>query len=512
MHNNATKRIALNSMSLYANMVVTMIVTLIGTRFALQALGNEEYAVYALVANIVALFSFLNVAMASATQRFLSYTLGSENQERTKDVFYTCAIVHSVIAILTATIILTLGIPAITYWLEIPQHLHSEGIIVLITIVCCAVFTIFSALYEAVMTAHEDIYVIAIINIVEASCKLGAAIGILFIDDNKLVTYSTLMMLAFVLSYLCKRFYSKRNYVETNIRNRRVYDLQLLKRITQFAGWNLIGNGCSIVRYQAVSIILNLFYKLTYNAGYGIAQQFNGFLLFFSNSMVRPIRPQLIKNEGAGQHDLMIKYSMSASRFTTLMLACIAIPLYINLPFVLESWLDKVPSGAILFCQGFLIVTIINQLTVGQQMALESVGIIKRQHIILGTMHLIPLVVSIILLHFHYPYYYIIYCIILEEILNIGIRTLIAKKDAGAPIGKFVKEMLIPCVLTVMISYIITSQIVVAINVPIVKLFVSTIVSFISITLCASTFCLKSWEKEKLKGLMINLKSKFFRR
>ena len=91
-------------------------------------------------------------------------------------------------------------------------------------------------------------------------------------------------------------------------------------------------------------------------------------------------------------------------------------------------------------------------------------------------------------------------------------KTLIAKKDAGAPIGKFVKEILIPCVLTVMISYIITSQIVVAINVPIVKLFVSTIVSFISITLCASTFCLKSWEKEKLKGLMINLKSKFFRR
>ena len=72
MQKNATKRIVINSISLYANMVITMVVSLIGTRIALNALGEEKYAVYALVANIVALFSFLNVAMAGATQRYLS--------------------------------------------------------------------------------------------------------------------------------------------------------------------------------------------------------------------------------------------------------------------------------------------------------------------------------------------------------------------------------------------------------------------------------------------------------
>ena len=90
---NNSKRIAYNSIALYANMIVTMGVTLLGTRFVLEALGTQDYAIYALVANIVALFSFLNVAMAGATQRFLSYALGKGNNEEVKEIFYNSCII-----------------------------------------------------------------------------------------------------------------------------------------------------------------------------------------------------------------------------------------------------------------------------------------------------------------------------------------------------------------------------------------------------------------------------------
>ena len=279
--------------------------------------------------------------------------------------------------------------------------------------------------------------------------------------------------------------------------NKRYHSIETDDRI-----WNLIGNGCSIVRYQGVSIILNLFYKLTYNAGYGIAQQFNGFLLFFTNSIVRPMRPHIIKSEGAGRHDQMIRHSITTSKFTTLMLAFIMIPLYINMPFILEVWLNDAPQGALTFCRGFLIITLIGQMTVGQQIALESVGRIKKQHIILGIMHLTPLVASVVLLYFKTPYQSIIYCIIIEEILNIGIRTIIAKKDADSPVMLFIKEILIPCSASIVICFIATNFVAASIDNNIAKLTISALTSSLLLMICSAKICLNKWEKEKIYSLL----------
>ena len=55
---SAAGRVLLNSMALYANMGVTMVASLLATRLVLQALDGEEYGVYVLVANVVAMFSF----------------------------------------------------------------------------------------------------------------------------------------------------------------------------------------------------------------------------------------------------------------------------------------------------------------------------------------------------------------------------------------------------------------------------------------------------------------------
>lgn len=502
MQKDPTRRIVINSISLYTNMVVTMIVSLIGTRFALKALGEEKYAVYALVANIVALFSFLNVAMASATQRFLSYSLGTNDKDKIKDIFYNSTVIHFIIASISATAILAFGIPAVRCWLEIPQNMHFEATIILLTIVCSVIFTIFSVPYEAAMNAHEDISSIAAINILEALWKLSAAISILFIEQNRLIIYSVIVMTAFIVSYSCKRTFCRKKYEETHFKWKKINDTTLLKQMTGYAGWNLIGNGCSIVRYQGVSIILNIFYKLTYNAGYGIAQQFNGFLLFFTNSIVRPMRPHIIKSEGAGRHNEMIRYSMTTSKLTTLMLAFIMIPLYINMPYILEIWLDNVPQGALAFCRGFLIITIIGQLTIGQQIALESVGRIKKQHIILGAMHLTPLIVSVILFYFKAPYQSIIFCIIVEEILNIGIRTIIAKKDAGSPVIAFIKETLVPCCSSIAICFLLTHFATAAIDNHITKLATSIGVNTLLLGMCSAMLCLNKWEKEKIYSLL----------
>lgn len=496
-----TSKVAYNSIALYTNMIVTMAVTLLGTRFVLKALGNEDYAIYALIANIVALFSFLNIAMAGATQRFLSFSLGENDNKKLKEIFYNSSLIHYGIAAISTTMLLFIGIPAISFWLEIPMDAHIKAIFVLIFMAMGIIFIILSVPYEATMNAHEDISVIAGINILDACIKLISSVIILCIPYHRLPIYAALIMCSSLVAFICKRRFCRKKYEETHFCWHKVEDFSLTRKMIGYAGWNLIGTGCSIARFQGVAILLNNFFGLIYNAAYGVAQQINGFLMFFANSVIRPMRPHIIKSEGSGQHDKMIKYANTTSRFTTLMLAAAIIPLYLNMPYILQIWLEEIPTGTTEFCRGFLVITLIAQLSIGQQIALESVGKIKNQHLTVGIMHILPLPAAFILYKYSFPFYSIIYCIIIEEILCIFVRTYIAHRDADMPIYPFVIKHIIPSCICIVATFYLTMLLTDTISSPIIKLVTGIITSTLVLSLLSWLFCFEKWEKEKIYSL-----------
>ena len=68
-----------NTLVLYVRMFITMGVSLYTSRLVLNALGVVDFGIYNVVGGVVGMFGFLNVAMASSTQRFLNYELGKGN-------------------------------------------------------------------------------------------------------------------------------------------------------------------------------------------------------------------------------------------------------------------------------------------------------------------------------------------------------------------------------------------------------------------------------------------------
>ena len=73
------KRIAKNTFLLYVRMLFTMAVSLYTSRVVLNTLGIEDYGLYNVVGGFVSMFTFLNGAMASATQRFLKHRHKTSN-------------------------------------------------------------------------------------------------------------------------------------------------------------------------------------------------------------------------------------------------------------------------------------------------------------------------------------------------------------------------------------------------------------------------------------------------
>lgn len=55
----------------------------------LNTLRVEDYGIYNVVGGIVTMFAFLNGVMVASTQRYLTFELGKENQERLKVILTT---------------------------------------------------------------------------------------------------------------------------------------------------------------------------------------------------------------------------------------------------------------------------------------------------------------------------------------------------------------------------------------------------------------------------------------
>ncbi len=446
----SSNRVILNSGFLYANMLVTMVVQLISVRILVNALGIADYAIYSLVAGVVALFAFINVAMAASTQRFISYAIGEGKEENVKELFYQSVVLHLIIGAIVLLLLEVGGMYYVQCFLRAPTDRIPAATLLLHCITASTFVNIITVPYEADINANENMGVIAAINILDSLMKLGVAVFVMFTAIDKLCTYGILTMACLIITLLLKRFYCLAKYPESHIRWHKIRDFKQAKSMASFTAWNLIGSGCSVARYQGTGIVLNQFFALAVNTAYGVSQQVNGLLVFFANSIVRAIRPQVVKSEGNGNRERMLRLSATTCKITSLMVALLAIPLGISIEHILTVWLGHIPAPeCVMFCRCFLVIVFLNQLTIGLQIAIESVGKIRLLQCTAGTLHLLPLLLGYLFFRMGLPPSSIMLGIIGEEVVALFVRTFIARHLVGLEVGKFLLRTILPCVVVV---------------------------------------------------------------
>jgi len=91
-------------------MLLTMGVSLYTSRVVLATLGVEDFGIYGVVGGVVSMFTFLNSAMTSSTQRYLTFGLGKNNQEWLKKIFSAIILIHCSIALIIVILSETVGL------------------------------------------------------------------------------------------------------------------------------------------------------------------------------------------------------------------------------------------------------------------------------------------------------------------------------------------------------------------------------------------------------------------
>ena len=95
MENRSPKKtIALNTAYLYISSFVTLFIGLYTSRVLLQVLGVKDFGLYGVVGSIVSLLGLLNIAMGSASSRYLTYELAQGDLHSQRKTFSAVFLVH----------------------------------------------------------------------------------------------------------------------------------------------------------------------------------------------------------------------------------------------------------------------------------------------------------------------------------------------------------------------------------------------------------------------------------
>lgn len=458
------------------------------------------------------MLGFLNLSMTKATQRFMNYYEGKGDNEKKKEIFNISIVLHIVVAIILVILLLITGSFLFNGILNIPSNRIEAAIIVYGSLIVSTAFSVITVPYDAVLNSHENMRYYAIIGILESLLKLMVAFVVVYVLMDKLIVYGILMASIPFVTLSIMRLYCHKHYSECVFAPIRYWEKDTALDMAKFAGWNFYGCFSVLVGNYGNGLVMNHFYGVTLNAATGVATRLCAQLNTFSNTMQKALNPAITISEGEGNRKKMLELSTSGCKFSFALLAVVAIPFIIEMPYIQELWLVNVPKWAVLFAQLQIVRVLIELLTLPYSQSILSEGRVAGYNITISVMNLVPVVCLFLLFRNGYPP-------ITMYILNISIfgilisfvRLFYAHKNCGLSYMIFVKEVFLPILIVFAGSYVITLLPQYYLDSGFIRLILSLIIGVMSFSLLFWFFVLSKNEKELLIESLVKIKNKISR-
>ena len=402
MNASATNlRIAKNTLALYVRTGVTMSVSLFTSRIILQTLGVEDFGIYSVVGGVVVLFSFLNAAMSSATQRFLNFELGRGDAVQTARVFSMSMSVHFCIAGAVLVLAETLGLWFLNTQLNIPAGRMVAANWVYQFSIASTLLGIMLVPYNATIIAYERMGFYALMSVATAFLRLGIVFLLVFGNADKLILYAGLVLAVSVLTQIVHVAYCRRAFPQT-ARYTPFRDKKLFRELVSFSGWSLFGGVADIANSQGINMVINVFCGVAANAAMGIANQVNGAVYQFISNFQTAFNPQLVKSYATGDNARFINLIFRASKFSFFLALLPMLPVAANADFILYLWLGNVPEYVVEFAELTLAHSLVSSLAAPLWMSVQATGKIRNYQLIVGALTLanLPLAYAVLRLGF----------------------------------------------------------------------------------------------------------------
>lgn len=434
-----SNRIAKNTIMLYFRMFFAMIIGLYTSRIVIQALGLSNYGLYSVVGGVVSILIFVNNTLTSGTQRFLNFALGKNDELHLKKTFSTALLLHLIIGIFFVLICETIGLWFLYTKINIPAGRENAAFWVFqLSTLSVFVLTVFVPFTSSIV-AHERFKVYAYMSIFDVLMNLIIVFSLKLTNGDKLITYSFLIVLVNLTTTAIYYLYCRKNFSEC--RFKLLYEKSIFKEIFRFSIWNIFGCASVTLQNQGINILINIYFGTIANAARSIALQINQKILQFVSGFQTAVNPQIVKLYASGNIDELTKLVINNSKFAAFLFLLMAVPICVEIDYILKLWLGTVPSITSTLVYIILFQTLVQTISRPVVMLVHAVGKMKMVNLTAGGVLLLILPVSLLLAHFGASIETIFIINVIPWFLETFLELYFEKKYCNFPLKKFYKAV-----------------------------------------------------------------------
>lgn len=384
--------VALNTLGAYARSLVSLFLGVFTARWVLMGLGKVDMGLFAVVGTVITFITFVNSVMSQSASRHLAYALG--RGEDVRQWFNASLSVHAVVPLLLVLAGYPIGTYVVAHGLTIPPERQAACQWVFRLSLFNAFFSMVSVPFGALYIAKQRIAEQSLYGVAATCLNCALAYALLSWPGDRLVFYSTSVT---AVSLLTLAVYLVRSWVifpESRLDFSSWLDRAKVKALFAFASWNALGAFGWLVKGQGLVILTNRFFGPAVNAAMGVAQQVANQVNSLSQALMNALTPEIVSTEGSGDRARMLRLSMGANRFSSLLLFVFAFPLCLEADYVLKLWLKAPPEWSVPFCRLTLLGMFLNSLTTGHAIAMGANGKIAAYQVTMGGMMALSLPVA----------------------------------------------------------------------------------------------------------------------
>lgn len=399
--NTNNKTIAKNTVYLYINMMVTIVITLYTSRVILQVLGIDDFGIYQTVGGVVGLLSFLNAALGTGSSRFLTFELGKGNLIKLKKTFSTVLTAHFLLAAGIAIVAETVGLWFVYNKLVIPQERMSAAVIAYHISILTAIVHLLQVPYNASIISHERMSVYAYISIVDATLKLLIVYMLLMGGFDKLVLYSILIC---IVTFIMTSFYFL--YCYLNFRETRckiTIDKPIMKEVLGYSGWNLFANSALALNNYGSVILLNMFFNPGVVTARAVANQVNMAAYHFITNFRTAATPQIVKRYACEDYEGSKFLLLSSTKYSFYLMLLLALPIFVVAQDLLQLWLGQLPPYSVIFLQLTIVCSLFQVFDSSFYTALYAKGQIRENALISPTILFVSFPIVYLMFRLKFP-------------------------------------------------------------------------------------------------------------
>lgn len=445
--------IARNTVVLYLRMFFLMVISLFTARIVFNALGVENKGIYGAVASFVSMMAVVTSSLSSAISRFITVGIGKGDKEDLKRIFATA----NGLLILTAFILLVIAEPLgmwyISNKMNLPDGRAGAACWVFQFSLLSALVSLVSIPYNATIFAHEKMGIYGIIGVIEGVCKLLVAFLITISPFDTLIFYSLLLCLISLMVRFMYTSYCRRHFEES--RAGYSLDRKYLGQLAGFAGWNGLSSGVLILNTQGLTLLLNYFFGVVFNAMRDIANNVEGMVKPFVMNVLTSIVPQITKSYAAGDKDYSFNLACKGCKYGFLIIFVLAVPFWFDAEFILDFWLGGkvlVPDGSGLFTRLMLVCLLIDLMVTPLSNVVLASGRIRKFYLYTSAVNALVFPLTWIAYRIGAPAYscYLVF-IVIYFVCDI-IRLVLVRNLLGFPMKMFYKEVLLKVIPVVVLT------------------------------------------------------------